>query len=212
MKRKTVGEMNEMSGREFKAYVKKRLRVPTKKKAATAPKSRTWRTFLKIDSTLLGDSPPAADAAWLAAHGMEESAPIVLELLRRHVVPLAKSWPDRVSLWFLVHNRASGVPTDEHDKAAYLDITFSFSEPVTFVMSHPFVMTEPTELSKECAGWDLRELHGGILSVRRLLNLQAGLLLAFIDSFEPSTETFAMLKHLRQYFHGFANMSQMRIS
>jgi hypothetical protein len=199
-----------MSGREFKAYVKKRLGVPTKKKAATAPKSHTWRTFLKIDSALLGDTPPAADAAWLAARGMEESAPVVLELLRRHVVQFAKDYFEHTSLWFLVHNRESGVPAD--DKAAYLDITISFAHPIVFTPCAPFVMTQPAELSKECAGWDLRELHHGILSVRRLLNLQTGLLLAFIDSFEPSTETFVMLKHLRQYMHYFSNQSQMRIS
>jgi hypothetical protein len=187
------------------------------KKPAKSPKpvrSKVWRTFLKIDSALKGDLPPECDSAYLVSKGIEPEAPIVLGLIREHLIPLFDSALCNTTFyqWFLVHNRESGVPTTEDDKACYLDITLTFANPVTFRPPVPFVMTTPTTLSKECGGWDLKQMYGGIERVNALLDEQCRFVIHLIKSFNDSTDTFTILKHMRQSFHYFANIGQMRIS
>lgn len=176
--------------------------------------SRVWRTFLKIDSSLLKDKAPVADALWLAQQGMNESSPIVVELLREHVWPLVLvNHPTQI--WFFVHNRESGVPTTEDDKSAYLDITLVFPIARGLKLDAPFVMTRPDKLSEQCAGWDLKQLKVRgmeIELVHRLHDTQARMLLQFIASFKKDADTMTILKHLRQYMHYLANVTQMRIA
>lgn len=179
--------------------------------------SRVWRTFLKIDSSMLADKAPVADPLWLAQQGMNESSPIVLELLRERVLPLYRHHqPERI--WFFVHNRESGVPTTEDDKGAYLDITLVFDKPRDLAsrivnIDAPFVMTRPDKLSEQCAGWDLTKLNSRKIGiVYALHNMQAQMLLEFIASFNKDADTMTLLKHLRQYMHYLANVTQMRIA
>lgn len=174
--------------------------------------SRVWRTFLKIDSSLLKDKAPVADALWLAQQGMNESSPIIVELLREHVLPLFQR-QHVLALWFFVHNRESGVPTTEDDKGTYLDITLEFHVPQGLELGAPFVMTRPDKFSEQCAGWDLKALNpAGIQIVRILHNMQARMLLQFIASFNKDADTMTILKHMRQYLHYLANVTQMRIA
>lgn len=182
--------------------------------ADSKPKTSTvWRTFLKIDSPLLQDKAPVADALWLAQQGMNESSPIVVGLLRRHVVMLQKILGPRLKwMWFFVHNRESGVPTTEDDKAAYLDITLVFDYPTTFSLLRPYVMTRPDELSNACAGWDLTKLRSGTKDVHGLHNMQAQMVLQFLKCFHSDVDTMTILKHMRQYLHYLANVTQMRIA
>lgn len=187
------------------------------KKKKPSKVSRVWRTFLKIDSSLLKNKAPVADALWLAQQGMNESSPIVLELLREHVVPMYEAIKPEIEwVWFFVHNRDSGVPTTEDDKAAYLDITIVLRSHLvvsTIGLDAPFVMTRPDKLSAQCAGWDLKQLNkGGVEIVHALHNMQARMLLQFIAGFNKDADTMTILKHLRQYMHYLANVTQMRIA
>jgi hypothetical protein len=176
-------------------------------------RSRVWRTFLKIDNAILGDAPPI-DALLLKSMGCEESTPIVIDLLRQHVLPMLRGAQRRYiqHYWFLVHNRESGVPTVESDKSIYLDITIVFGDPCVFLPGDPFVMTRPHELGDACAGWDTKKLHHGIESVYGLLDAQARLVVQFLESFRKDTDDLTVLRHMRQYMHYFSNATQMRIS
>lgn len=187
---------------------------PNDMRAAKPLKSRVWKTYLRIDSTILGDTPPVADPVWLQARGIEESSPIVIGLIRKHILPLRlKYGPASLpKMWFLVHNRESGVPCDEKDKGAYLDITLFFHTPKALRLPAPFVMTHVSSLGSACAGWDLDKLKGGIFSVYEMLNRQAMLVLEFMHAFDPKVDDLTVLKHLRQYLHYLSNISQMRIS
>ncbi len=175
--------------------------------------SKVWRTFLRITPDATRSEVPAADPAWLMSKGIEMGAPAVLELVRKHLFPWLRANASHLrAYWFLVHDRDSGVPTTADDKNAYLDITLVFYDMAARPELPPaFVLTQADALSG-AAGWDTNVLVAGIDSVHRLLFQQTQLLEAFVMSFKEGTDTFAMLKHLRQFYHYFANHSQMRIA
>ncbi len=175
-------------------------------------KRRVAKAFIRLESSLLRDEPPGIDPLYLASLGIEQAAPIVLRVLQQHVLPVVRNLAPK-QFWFLVHSRNSGVPTSETDHIAYLDLTMVFDRAPRFPSGAPWTMMSEQPLrvigtnGALPAGWT----HLRAAQVHELLHAQAELLLKFVEM-HKDLEDRVMLRHLRQYLHYFANISQMRIS
>lgn len=140
---------------------------------------------------------------------------------------------------FLVHDGASGVPTTPEDKSLYVHLRFQL-RPLVFVpepamaqleegqardwFPPPWEMTRRQPLSREIAGLDLKALTPrateegaglGEIAVQTawwLLGAQSEWLLDLLRIHRATSDPLTVLRHVRQYLHFFANMTQMRVA
>ena len=178
-------------------------------------RSKDWSTFLPIPEDKTSDQANALDPGWLEARGVYGGSPTVLRLLRDEVLPLIR-YLERErglsSFHFLVHDRMSGVPTDEKDKGSYVHLRLLFKKSIGlhlekfphFVMTHAIMDPRPT-----AGGVD-----GGLLKnaemAWRLIDMQSAWVLAFIEAHQWKDDG-DIVRQMRQYLHYFANMTQMKL-
>lgn len=180
---------------------------------------RAWETFLRIPNPLVADEAPAADDAHLTARGIDPASPVVLKLLRDHVLPLVRSMESNGMIdWyaFLIHDSASGVPAPTTDKSLYIHLRFSATpEAAEFdftTMSHPWEMTHRQALSDRIAGVDAAALGGDIAIAWQILGEQSAWLLRLVELHSDGVDGLQLVRHARQFLHFFANMAQMRVA
>lgn len=177
-------------------------------------RSRKWETFLPISQFYTSDAAPAFDSAWCTAAGVNPSSEIVLRLLRDKVLPFVRDLQDNhhlLSYNFLVHDRNSGVPTDEKDHGAYIHLRLSFYQPRTLKNKDGFVMTRPIPAhhDKTIAGVNLDLFKNrNINEVWLLINKQSEWVLTFIEAHTWKYDV-AMVQQVKQFGHFFCNMLQM---
>ena len=214
-----------------------KLRVKSKRKKRDPGAGIDWVTFVKISEANVLDKPLALDANWCAARGVNPSDEIVLQLLRDVVSPFISYLKRRRGLerWhFLVHDRASGVPTTEDDKGAYLHLRLVFkhsinlnekenllSEPtrplpgqVSFFppVWHRFEMTRKVEgRTTEIGGIDLDLIKNrDVTWAWKFIDRQSEMVLEFINAHDwNKQDTGAMVRQTLQFWHYFSNMLQM---
>jgi len=188
-----------------------------KKKRTLAPK--IWETFLPIATWHTADLAPAADTAWLLSKGCEATSPALLVQLRDEVLPTVRRLAPYIEWFsFLVHDRASGVPTTEDDKRCYIHLrlklrTFRQHEVIPAIsrfLSDPWKFTRKVDLSREIAGVDPK-----VLDVDRAwaeLGKQSEWLLNFIEACDENADGLQLVRLVRQFLHFWANMTQMRVA
>lgn len=169
--------------------------------------SKVWNVFLPIGTALKTDTVAGADTHWLASHGIEGDAFLVLRRVRDDVLPLVRTLEQKrrlASFSFLVHDRTSGVPTTPEDPTAYLHLRLTFTvlqtlRAVRARLPAPWVFHTPVKPSSDEA------------KAHRLLDPQSAWYLSLIEAHRhlPDRE---LLQTVRQFLHYFANMAQMRIS
>jgi hypothetical protein len=173
-----------------------------------------WETFLPVSRGATSDLAPAADAAWLASKGIEAQSPMILRQLRLEVLPLVRRLEAVTSglRWysFLIHDGASGVPTAPDDKSIYVHLRLAFLTAADIDLPAEWLMTRRTELSREIAGVDTSALD--IDAAWEFLGAQSALLLRLIELHGDKADDLAVLKHVKQFWHYFANMVQMRVA
>lgn len=188
-------------------------------KTVTNGFSYVWETFLPI--AFPHDLPPDADDAWLVSKGIETIAPAMLRHVRFDVLPFIRTL-DRMGChsnvnrleWyaFLLHDRASGVPTTEEDKRLYIHLRLRFKRPIKLTGRPGWYFTRPVVLSAEIAGIDRSTLvDGNIDKAWQLIGDQAVLFMKIIEAHRPDVCNLVLLKQMRQFLHYFANMSQVRV-
>jgi hypothetical protein len=188
-----------------------------KKKRVPPPK--IWETFLPIATWHTADLAPAADTAWLLSKGCEAESPALLVQLRDEVLPTVRKL-GRYIEWFsfLVHDRASGVPTTEDDKRCYIHLRLKLRKfqrreiipSIPRFLSDPWQFTRKVDLSREIAGVDPK-----VLDVDRAwaeLGEQSAWLLNFIEACDAHADGLQLVRIVRQHLHFFANMTQMRVA
>jgi hypothetical protein len=181
--------------------------------------SKNWDTFLIIPTPNTTDEASVADADWLSARGVEPGSPVVLQLLRKQVLPLIRWLEDRHGLdwyFFLVHDRASGVPTTEKDKNPYIHLRLVFKKPMRSLLellhqrAPRFEMTMPVTDGDKIAGIDEEILRGNIHDARRLIGQQSEWVLDLLEAHERDADPLVLVKQVRQFGHYFSNMLQMK--
>lgn len=192
--------------------------MATKKKYPSS--CRVWDTFLRIPDPSTTDLAPVADAGWLEAKGVSASAPIVLRLLRREVLPLVRRRHDQPirGYFFLVHNRESGVPTTKEDKGAYIHMRLYFydaktPQQVAKLIGDQWEMTRPIrEESEDIAGIDRKFVRSGSAdAIREILKAQSELVLKIIETYTDDVDTLVLIGQVRQCLHYVANMCQIKV-
>jgi hypothetical protein len=169
---------------------------------------KTYESFLRITPSNLAVEAPCADAAFLQSKGIYSCAPDVLHAMRYNVMPLITRMKP---FWycFLVHDRASGVPTKAGDTNLYIHLRAQFESKKKIKFPSSWEMTREIELPKEIAGVDMRVMPPKM--AWDLLHLQSELFLHILAFNRPGSDPFTVLKHTRQFLHFFANMAQMRV-
>lgn len=141
--------------------------------------------------------------------------------MRENILPLVRRLEAAdVIEWysFLIHDGTCGVPTTPDDKALYIHLRLSLSPvakdtDLAAALQAPWEMTRPAPLSREIAGFDASAFDDGDLDpMWWMIGEQSALMLKFVEHHSPSTDAAQLLKHIRQFLHFFANMSQMRIT
>ena len=185
------------------------------------PTPKIWETFLPLApaASLKDAVAPVCDATWLMAKGIEAESPALLLQLRDEVLPLVKLLGSYVEWYsFLVHNHASGVPTAADDTRAYIHLRIKLRKShrreivpsMRLILSAPWKFTRQVELSRAIAGVDAR-----VIDVDRAweeLGKQSAWLLEFIDACDKNADGYQLVRHVRQFLHYFANMTQMRVA
>jgi hypothetical protein len=199
--------------------------MPAKKKRE-AP-CRIWDAFLRIPEPNVSDEVPVVEPGVLEAKGVYGSAPAVLRLLRREVLPLVRRLAailtaqvsDQISgYFFLVHARESGVPTTKEDRGAYvhLRLYFYYSNSrarIEQLLGDKWEMLTPIRLeSAEIAGVDKKSLRSGdVNAVRDILKKQSELALQIVDAYVDDVDPLVMVQQVRQILHFQANQFQMKV-
>jgi hypothetical protein len=168
-------------------------------------------TFLRIESQLLSDAAPEADAGWLQSRGIEPESLEVVRLVRRYVVPLVQPMGLRYVL--LIHGAQSGVPTSTDDPHAYLHLRIFVTPHASKIAKRikaPWTMTRTTALSNDMAGVSTDALPA--VAAWHRLSEQSRWFVDFIAAHDDSVSDLQVVKHLRQFLHFFANMAQMRVA
>lgn len=179
-------------------------------------KSRQWSTFLRIPEPNTSDFVPVLDPGWCAARGVNPAAEVVLRLLRDEVLPLIRALEKRHGLesyHFMIHDRTSGVPTDEKDRSAFIHLRLFFKKlkkDFYLEFSTKFEMTRPTSgAQQESVGGidsELIDAH----SFSRLLHMQSAWVLALVEAHDWSkSDVGSMVRQCLQFGHYFSNMLQM---
>jgi len=189
-------------------------------KKRVQPTPKIWETFLPIEpyAPSKKDAAPACDLAWMMAKGIEAESPALLVQLRDEVLPLVKRLSPYLEWFsFLVHDRASGVPTTEDDKRCYIHLRCKLRKfrrrevvPHMRLLGEPWLMTRQVELSRSIAGVDPK-----VLDVDRAwaeLGKQSEWFLNFIECMDKKADGYQLVRHVRQFLHFFANMAQMRVA
>jgi hypothetical protein len=188
-------------------------------KKKRTPPSKIWETFLPIATWHTADLAPAADTAWLLSKGCEAASPALLVQLRDEVLPTVRRLAPYIEWFsFLVHDRASGVPTTEDDKRCYIHLrlklrTFRRREVIPAIsrfLSDPWQFTRKVDLSREIAGVDPK-----VLDVDRAwaeLGKQSEWLLNFIEACDENADGLQLVRLVRQFLHFAANQTQMRVA
>jgi hypothetical protein len=185
-----------------------------------------WETFLHVDDSRVSDAAPVLDDAWLAARGVESISPIVFRHLRDEVLPLVRRLEHEEGLvwfFFLIHDRASGVPTTPDDKGLYIHMRMEFVRrgpdfDLSMLLPPEWSMTRRAELPGEIAGVDAMAFNGDVGRAWRLMGEQSAWLVRLVeahaeiyDSGKPIDE-LTYVRHAKQFLHFLANMCQMRVS
>lgn len=181
--------------------------------------TRSWETFIRIESPSVLDQAPAGDPTYLALRGVEEEAPVLLRQLRQMAIHLQDLRRLGAIGWycFLVH-AYDIVPTTPDDRSHYIHLRFSVpetphrEEDVPAMLPPTWLMTRKKDLSQEIAGVDTKHLLGQSLGAWLHLGFQSEWLLTFLVDHPPDTEPLQLVRHVRQFLHFFANMAQMKVA
>ncbi len=170
-----------------------------------------WDTFLRIQPRETSDCAPIGDE-WCAAMGCTSGAGEVLDLLRKHVLPLVRGTKGLDYFFYLVHDYTSGVPVSPAiDKADYIHLRLVFTEPVhTLTIQSPWEMTKSVDPSG--TGFDDGILIGGAEAGHRLIGKASAFVLDLIEAHKSDADVLAVIKNVRQYLHFIANMTQVRVA
>lgn len=169
---------------------------------------RTWETFVKVVSPLQVDRPPEIDAGWLMSKGIQPIAADVLRHVRKDVLPMLR---ENQCPWFcfLIHDRGSGVPTTEDDKAIYLHVRLGMLGNDPPILPAAFIMTREVDLSqKGIAGIDPAVFADE--AAWEIIGAQFAWLAKIIEAIDG--DDLAVLRHCRQFLHYFANALQMPVT
>lgn len=164
-------------------------------------KSVVYNAFLPIRTNLRGDATPDADVGRLEARGIDPEALSVLRHVRDDVLSLVRRLKHLKSFSFLVHDRTSGVPTSAEDASAYVHLRLVFVKDVDAkkLLGDRWAWVSRVEETKEEA------------QAHEILNPQSAWYLDLVDRYKHLAD-FDLLMKVRQHFHFFANMAQMRVS
>lgn len=183
-----------------------------------------WDTFLRIPSGATSDEVPPVDPSWLDMKGVYHSAPALLRLLQREVIPLVRrtmtGYDQPVSnYFFVVHDRESGVPTTADDKSGYIQMRLYFWATTTLskvqkLLGDKWVMTKPIhDEGMKIAGIDEKFIRDGkVDAVRDILKAQSHLALQIVDTYTDDVDLLILIQQVRQNLHYLSNMFQMRVS
>jgi hypothetical protein len=171
---------------------------------------RMWETFLRLD-VVPTEPPEAAGAIAMLRHVREKLLPLVRQLERDAVI----DW-----YCYVLHGRASGVPTTEDDQNVYIHLRVTTKSDVT---ESRFLAALPSEwlMTRRIVAPECREISGLDRSVFReadierawwLIGEQAEWMLALIEQHDPGVEDLQLIQHTAQFLHYFANMTQLRIA
>ncbi len=202
-------------------------KTKAKSKTRREPACKIWDMFLRIPDPNTSDEAPIADDKWFEAKGVYPSAPAVLRLLQREVLPLVYRFHynkkgDSVHLttgyFFLVHDRNSGVPTTVDDKGGYIHMRVYFSIPKTYARAKKLIggkweMLRPIyEESADIAGIDKKLIRRrGADAIREILKTQSQLALHIVAMYTDDVDPMVLIQQVRQNLHFLANMFQIKL-
>lgn len=195
------------------------------KRAKRQPSCKVWDAFLRIPDPSTTDEAPVADESWFATKGVYSSAPAVLRLLQREVLPLVRrlttGYDQSIGgYYFLVHDRESGVPTTKEDKGGYIHMRFYFwaaktSSGVQKILGDKWEMLRPIhDEGDKVAGIDeklLRNRSEGAAAIREILKAQSELALKIVETYVDDADPLVVIQQIRQCLHWTANMFQMKV-
>jgi len=144
-----------------------------------------------------------------------------IEKLRHDLSPLISRLKDYGIIdWycFLIHDRASGVPTTNDDANPYFHIRFALREgvdPETLLSSLPKYCVMTRQIKREWVdsilGIDKTLLKNGeIEEAWRIIGEQSEWLLNMLNIYGEDTEM--PLQQIAQFLHFYANMTQLQVS
>lgn len=175
--------------------------------------SREWSTFFRIPLPNTTDQALALDPGWCDAKGVYSGSAVVLRLLKGKVAPLLHNLRNSglKSFHFLIHDRQSGVPTTEDDKAAFIHLRLFFKRAVHLDLTVlGFEMTAPSGKMTEIGGLDLSMVSGGVRRAVDLINMQSAWVINVLTNHNWKDDG-EMVRQMRQFLHYFANMTQMKL-
>lgn len=173
--------------------------------------SKAWDTFLRIQDPQTTDVVPPLSDEWMTAYGVYPGAPAVISCLRDKVLPVIRDLRDVLDWYFfLIHDRTSGVPTD--DKGEYVHLRLVFREPIAKLgLPTGWEMTRSVDF-KNAGGFNFDIMCGDNPAVdgMKLLAMQSEWVLSFLEAHRADAEPMSLIKQIRQFFHFTSNMLQVK--
>lgn len=154
--------------------------------------SMIYKAYLPIE--LYKNKISRSDFKFFAQRGVGRlrllEALAIIKHVRKDIVPIRRL-PGITNCLFLVHDRASGVPTTSDDRRAYIDLTLQTSRLVKFSKKWQFISQLTTPIDN-------------------VIYQQTSWYLQVVNKYNKLSDV-DVLKQIGQYLHYFANMSQLVI-